>query len=330
MQSESVMALKEMRPPASLLLPALEPHLKSTNSIGHPQALFVLGTAGDGAEQVVPWLCAALKGPEGGERWLALQSLGWLGTNARSAVPALIGVLKEGEGTRRQPTPGAHAAAVALGAIGPAAAPALPLVRALFEQETNWNSRCTLATAVCSIDAGQADAFAFLTNSLALHEPASERWGVVRALGNLGPNAKAAVPLLLAALDGTNDMVFAQVPRALKEMGVPVDSFLPRMRRQLQSRNETTRVNAAARLLELDPADREAVALLMSEIQRRAIFRDFAIETLAYTAPRVPEVLPLLHDLAQHGSKQEREVARRALKRIEARTASVHAVPLRP
>ena len=226
-------------------------------------------------------------------------------------------MLKAPPNTNQPPVRLARQAAVALGRIGSAAAPALPLVQGLFEQETNWNQRCTLAVALCHIDHDQTNAIAFLTNGLATHEPASERWVAAGELGNIGPDAKAAAPLLLAALDGTNDMLFSQVPGALKKMGVPTETFLPRMKNQLRSENETSRVNAAARVLELDPADHEALVVLIDQIKRWALLRGFAIETLGRAGPPAAEAIPVLREVVKHGSNQEREAARQALRRIE-------------
>jgi HEAT repeat protein len=284
------------------------------------QALYILGCTGDGAEQAVPWLCAALKSPDVWERTLALQSLGWIGPNAQAAVPSLIEVLKASPNTNQPPVHLARQATVALGKIGTAAAPALPLVQEVFARETNWQPRCTLAAALCHIDGDQTNAFAFLTNGFATHEPASDRWVAAYELGNVGPDAKAAVPLLLAALDGTNDMLFSQVPGALKKMGIPTETFLPRMRKQLRSENESTRVNAAARVLELDPADQEALLVLIDQIKRWALFRGFAIETLGRAGPPTTEAIPVLREVVKHGSNQEREAARQALRRIEPKT----------
>ena len=176
MSSEGAEALREIKPPANQLLPLLERHLKSTDRMERRRALYILGSTGDGAEQAVPWLCAALKSPDVWERMLAVQSLGWIGPNARAAVPALIEVLKAPPNTNQPPVRLGPQAAAALGGIGSAAAPALPLVQALFEQETNWNPRCSLAAALCHIDGDQTNALAFLTNGLATHEPASDRW----------------------------------------------------------------------------------------------------------------------------------------------------------
>ena len=277
-----------------------------------------------GLEQAVPWLCAALKSPDVWQHMLAVQSLGWIGPNARAAVPALIEVLKAPPNTNQPPVRLGPQTATALGEIGRAAAPALPLVQGLFEQETNWNLRCSLAVALCHIDGDQTNALAFLTNSLATHEPASDRWVAACELGNVGADAKAAVPLLLAALDGTNDMLFSQVPGALKKLGVPVETFLPRMKKQLRSENETSRVNAAARVLELDPTDHEALVVLIDQIKRWALFREFAIESLGRAGPPTAEAIPALREAVKHGSNQEREAARRALRRIESKAGKKH------
>jgi HEAT repeat protein len=312
LRGESGFALEKVKPPASQLLPLLKPHLNSTNSLEHRQALFILGTTGEGAEQAVPWLCAALKSPDQWARVLAVQSLGWIGPKAQAAVPALIEVLQAPQGMNRLGTSAAHA----LGAIGSNAAPALPLVRDLFAQETNWNPRCTIAAALCQIDAGQTEALAFLTNGLRSYEPASERWIAASQLGKIGPNAKAAVPVLSEALDGTNDMLFSQVPGALKAIGVPTAEFLPRMKKQLQSGNQTTRANAAARVLDIDPADHDAHLVLMDLVKKGTFLQGFAIEALGRAGPAAGEAVPVLREVAKTRSR-DREAALKALKRIE-------------
>jgi HEAT repeat protein len=319
MSDEAADALKEIKPPAHQLLPFLEPRLKSTKALDRRQALYILGCTGQGAEEVVPLLCAALKCPDAYERGLAIQSLGWLGPRAGAAVPALIEVLRWHDTTNQPPVRLERSAAGALGKIGSAAAPALSLVQALFEKETDWRGRCLLATALCRLDGGQTNALAFLTNSLTTHQPVSDRWVAAWHLGDIGPSAKAAVPSLLAALDVTNDTLFSQVPGALKKLGVPAEAFLPRMRKQLRSQNETTRVNAAARVSEMAPADHEALLVLMDHVSRRTAFQDFAIEALARAGPPAAEAIPVLRQVAEHGAKPEREAARRALRRIEAK-----------
>ena len=309
---EAGFLLKEIKPPASQLLPPLERRLNSRNLMERRQAIFILGGTGEGAEQAVPWLCSALKSPDHWEQVLALQSLRWIGPKAHAAVPDLINLIKESPVTNRLRI----SAALALGAIGSNAAPALPLVQEVFAQETNWNLRCSIAGALGRIDAGQTEALAFLIDGLTNHEPASERWMALSPLGEIGPGAKAAVPVLLAALDGTNDMLFSQIPRGLKAIGVPAETYLPLMKKKLRSSDETTRVNAAARVLDSDPADHDAHLVLIDVIKKESLFQGYAMQSLGHAGPAASEAIPALREVVKTRSR-EREVALKALKRIE-------------
>ncbi|MDB6021628.1 MAG: repeat-containing protein [Pedosphaera sp.] len=320
MCEEAPFALEELKPPAGQILPLLQKHLKSTSQFERNQALIILGTVGDGAEQAVPYLAKGLEDTNGHTRLIAMQSLGWIGPRAEASVPALIEVLKESPGTN-------HAgmglrAAITLGKIGGAAVPAAPLVRKLFEQEANWSSRCSLATALFRIDPGQTDALAFLMDGVTNHQPANDRGSAVWGLGEIGPGAKMAVPALLQALDSTNAMLYARISTALKQMGVPPETFLPAMKKQLEANDPTTRVNAAARVLEIVPADHEAHLVLMKEIEQGALFQDFAIETLGGAGPAASEAIPILRKLAKkdpQGKRDREAAAAKALKRIEAK-----------
>ena len=80
---EASKLLEYIKPPAAQLLPLMEKHLKATNLYEHRQTLFILGTAGDGAEQAVPNLIAALK-EDSWTRQIAIQSLGWIGPRAQA------------------------------------------------------------------------------------------------------------------------------------------------------------------------------------------------------------------------------------------------------
>ncbi len=319
-RGEAPFALKEIKPPAAQLLSLMHKQLKSANHFERCQTLFILGTAGDGAEEVIPNLTSALQDTNRWARRIAIQSLDWIGPRADAAVPGLIEVLKEPIGTNQFSL--GSSAAIALGKIGSASAPAVPLIRKLFEQEKNWNLRCSLASALFRIDPGQADALAFLTNGVTSHQPASDRWIAASQLGEIGPDAKAAVPVLLEALEGTNDMLHSQIPGTLKKMGMPTETFLPAMKKNLASKNETTRANTAARILEIDPADHEAHLALMAIIEHGSLFQDFAINTLGGAGPAAQEAVPVLRKVAKSNSQGERDrvqAAVRALKRIEAK-----------
>ena len=218
----------------------------------------------------------------------------------------------------------------ALGAIGSNAAPALTLLRESFAQETNWHERCELATALCQIDGGQTEALAFLTNSLLTNSGLASRVAsreeirfhqflAAGSLGKIGPGAKAAVPALLAAMDlPDDDQLWLTISGALEEIGLPPDTFLPRIRKALRSDNEDTRAFAAGRILDIDPADHDAQLVLMDLVQRATSSENYALEALGRAGPAAGQAVPVLRAAAKNHS-DERAAALRALKRIEAK-----------
>ncbi len=315
-RGEAAFAFKEVKAPANLLLPFMEEHLKSTNIFERRQALFILGTAGDGAGQVVPDLIAALKDP--GQMAIAMQSLGWIGPPASNAVPALIDFLKPPQSATAPPV----FVADVLGRIGGNAAPAIPLINEMFDKETNWELRCRLAAASFRIDSNQTEAFAFLTNGLMTHQPVGDRWRAAHYLGDIGPNAKAAAPALLQSLDdATNGLLFRQSSVALKALGISPATIVSRMKAQLDSpgNDETTRVNVAARMLEVDPSDHDAQMALLELIRKNSGFASFAADTLGRAGPAAKDAVPVLREVSKSDKRVLREEAAKALKKIEAK-----------
>lgn len=314
-RGEAAFALREIKAPANLLLPLMEEHLRSTNIFEREQALFILGTAGDGAGRVVPDLMAALKDP--GLSAIALQSLGHIGPPASNAVPALIDFLKPPQAATAPPV----AVADVLGCIGGNAAPAIPLINELFTKETNWEQRCRLAAALFRIDSNQTEALAFLTNGLLTHQPAGDRWKVTHYLGAIGPNAKAAVPALLQSLDdATNRLLFTTSSLALKALGASPETVLARMKAQLDSpkNDENTRVNVAARMLDVDPSNHDAQAVLLELIRKNSGLAFYAAETLGRAGPAAKDAVPVLREASKSEERALREAATKALKKIEA------------
>lgn len=317
-REEAELVLKEIKPPANQLLALLDKRLKSKIDLERREGLYLLGSAGDGAEMALPYLESALHSSNIFDRVVAIQSLSCIGPPAGAAAPALIEVLGEPAGTNHL----SRQTAIALGKIGgPQAAPAIPLVKRLFEQETNWNMRTSLAVALFRLDATQQEAIKFLMDGLTNHQPAGNRWIAAMQLGSIGPGARDAVPALIAALDAaTNAMLFAQIPRALKAIGVPVESFLPRMTAQLNSisNDENTRVTTAARVLEFDPSNHEAHLVLIESIKKRSGPDVFAMDALGRAGPAAREALPVLREATTNPYGSARETALRAIKEIEA------------
>jgi len=217
---EASKLLEYIKPPAAQLLPLMEKHLKATNLYEHRQTLFILGTAGDGAEQAVPNLIAALK-EDSWTRQIAIQSLGWIGHGAQAAAPRLIEIIHEPPGSNYL---GLNAA-IALGRIGGTGAnPAIPEMKKIFEREKNWNLRGCVGVALMQIDPTQTEVLDFLIEGLTNHQPASDRWMAASYLADIGPAAKAATPVLLRTMSDTNLFLGVKSAEALKSMGINTDA----------------------------------------------------------------------------------------------------------
>ena len=306
--SGSFELIKEIKPPARLILPALRKHLKSSDEADYRQALRLLGTLDEGAEEGVPYLVEALKETNNLIERTALDSLQEIGPRARAAVPQLITTLQQPGGQYACDV----YAAYALGKIGSASSPALPLVQKMFDRETNWDQQCGLAGALFSIDHSRLDAFAFVTNAITQRTKENERDWAILVVGEIGPAAKDAGPVILQAPTS----VWA--PQILKKIGVPPESYLPQLRKYLAAPDATNAANAAALILGIDPADHEAHVFFMNEIQRRSPLQSLAIDALAESGPAAAEAIPVLQSAAEDNPDKEcKAAARRAVKYLE-------------
>jgi uncharacterized protein (TIGR02996 family) len=161
----------------------------------------VLEVARRGVE-IVPLLITALSAQARRVRINAASALGRIGSGAPAAIQALVEALGDQEReVRRQ-------AFVALGRIGQAAAPAVPALLATLEAD-DWgppartggsaSARCyfrgEMALALSRIGPGAVPALMAGLN----HNHPRVRALTAEALGMIGPDAAAAVPLLQAA-----------------------------------------------------------------------------------------------------------------------------------
>jgi HEAT repeat protein/lysophospholipase L1-like esterase len=156
----------------------------------------------------LPRLVLALKSPDPYVRGFAAWSLGNLGEAAREAVPALIDTV------RAEEADGRGASLLALARLGPtarAAAPVLIETLASPHAPRRWNA----ARALGRIEAPEA----VRPLMRALHDPDDHvRVHAARALGKLGPLARAAADALTAASGDPNTDVRQEAARALQRI----------------------------------------------------------------------------------------------------------------
>ncbi len=90
-------AIIEIKPPASALLPLLNPTLRSEDETNRVTAFYLLGAIGTGAEAAVPFLRAGLQSTNTADRRAAVVVAGRLGLPVKAVVPDLITLLQKPE-----------------------------------------------------------------------------------------------------------------------------------------------------------------------------------------------------------------------------------------
>jgi HEAT repeat protein len=199
--------------------------LKNADPHARQEAVFALGVIGPEAEEAVPEVCALLKDPSDRVRCDAALALLKMYPASRGAAPALADVLEDVHPLAR------INAAITLNRLGPDARPAVPaLLKALGDKKNNeWvpgfqiSIREALLQALGRATAGSTDGVAALSaalqnDSLPLLIRAPCRAAAARALGEVGPEARTAVPLLQAALKDNNGRVRGAAEVALKKI----------------------------------------------------------------------------------------------------------------
>ncbi|WP_218079948.1 HEAT repeat domain-containing protein [Anthocerotibacter panamensis] len=134
----AILALGRMGPAAQTIVPELTKALEDKDAGVRGKSASALGSIHTGAETAVPALTLALKDPDLGVRNTAAGALGRFGAKAASAVPALAELIhKEPEQYVRE------GVADALGNLGVAAVPAL--IDALVDKRPGVRTRAALA-----------------------------------------------------------------------------------------------------------------------------------------------------------------------------------------
>ena len=245
-------------------------------------------------------------------RW-AVARLAYLGPRATSAIPALLNALNT---TNHKEWGGLMFALKTDGASND-----VVLNRARDSlHSADDQIRVMAAGYLLAQDKSDKDALRTLTSLITNRSIAEEQ--AIIALGEAGPAAKTALPVLLGVLDGTNSQYWLTVPNALTNMGAPVSLFLdkleeklkPEHRREFSDPSDIEQLGGVA--LELDPGNREIQLLLLRYHDNRAV----ALNMLGHANPAIPEVKDWLHEELndEDSDSYPRHAASDALKQIEA------------
>jgi len=211
-------------------------------------AITTLGDHGPRDPATANRLAAALPSGQRDLQWLACRALGKLGPAAVPAIPALIDLLKTAPASVRTGASGA------LGRIGEPALPPLVALLALEEPDLSLN-----VTHACKSMAAAAQAV------LAKHL-ASENTLVaaraVRVLGDLGKDAKPALPALKRALKHADLRVRGEAARSVWLLEGDAQAVLATLIEVLEEADPKTRREAALTLAGLGREALNAVAAL--------------------------------------------------------------------
>jgi HEAT repeat protein len=215
-------------------------------------------TAQGTVDPKVKALMEQLRGEDWTQRTMAASMLSQLGPAAVPAIPLLLEPLKDAGGTARIYR---STVPITLGIIGPPAKAAIPALVELLKTEDPepdhpeahlWTAaRANAAYALGTI--GPADRPTALA---ALLDAVRDTRGRIRAnalvslstLGlGTGPEARAAVPILVQVLEDWKDLVESQQAAAelVGSIGPPARAAVPALNRALESRSEAVRSAAA-------------------------------------------------------------------------------------
>ncbi|HEY7153390.1 MAG TPA: HEAT repeat domain-containing protein [Gemmataceae bacterium] len=272
-------------------------------------AVVALWQMGPAAKSVVPALVTLLKDPpkETERVRLVLQALGPV------TVPHLSAALKDEEPAIRQN------AAELLAAIGPVARETRETVPALTDalKDTTPSVQLAAVVALARIDPTRA------REAVPLLADAVDNVAAVQALADLGTEARAAVPALIAALKHKEKDVRESARRALASIGAPA---VPALIAALKDQNDDVSDLAALALGMIHPRPKEAKSALREAFKKDRPAVAAAVALVRIDPEVAGEVVPVLIEELKAADQKRRIAAIHALGQLGA--ASEPAVPV--
>jgi HEAT repeat protein len=251
------------------------------------KAAYGFTVLGASAEPAVPALIAMLEDENFEVRVLAAFCLYRIGPAAKDAVPALQKFLEAATHSKVHPQRSWHERywpARVLGAIGLAARPALPQLRALTN-DADLLVRESAHAALIKITGEGLDPFvAMLKDSSNL-----TNWlSAARVVQLVGTNAAAAIPFLVPALQYTNQSMCGNAIQALGTIHMQPEVCIPALTPFLQATNDWLRLHTLEAIREFGRS--AGPALPTAEIIRclqdsSGLVRQQATNTLRQVAP---------------------------------------------
>jgi len=260
-----------------------EPGVPSTHALVES-----LGGFGSKAKKSVPLLCQALQLQNKGYREAAAVALGAVGPEAKDGVPLLKKALRDDSNEVRiqaafalwkitaMPDPSLlvlnkllkdpqhrDQAVAALAQMGPAAKPAAPSLKGFLSEIP---MRLVAAQALWRIGKYKEDALKTMFEALKHADEIGNAESAIAALADVGPEAKACLPLLSPFLRSENAGVRLSAAVALCRIGGGYAEAMPILIRGLDDKSENTCREAARRLGQLGSSAKAAVPALVKAL----------------------------------------------------------------
>lgn len=262
----------------------------------------------------------------------AVYAIEKIGPPAQAAVPDLVRLLSSSDWLTRTGT------IRALGRIGPGAKQALPALAAL-KQDKDEEVRTAADQAIERIsksapapaaDAGPGEV-TYKGKPLSHYvrqlndKDFTTRLFAFSAFDQIGPAAGAAVPGLIAVLEGNEPARQENEPSlkgaaiaALGAIGPAAAPAVPKIAEALASNDVELRRAAAKSLARIGPAAKEAVPALVSALQEPVMdVRISVIQALGEIGPAASAAIPALKALKKHKQAWVRSYAGNSLEKIE-------------
>jgi HEAT repeat protein len=239
---------------ASNAVPALIRILDAKSSPWSQEAAaYALGSIGPAARQAVPSLCSALASPLGQVRMAFVMALGRIHAEPGRAIPALTKSLTDSDQSVRQ------YATEALGRFGADAQPAVPALIALCDQHTAESLHAATALGLMG-PAAKAAVPSLLRGSVDTNLDLEFRRLCILALGRIHAEPELVVPALMRSLREAASDTEVQIQlfsaNALGQFGPEARLAVPLLAALLQDPHSYIRFHAsnALQLIESSPA----------------------------------------------------------------------------
>lgn len=285
-------------------------------------AMSALALCGPAAKVALPRLLEVLQGTDLNLKLVAVGTLGNLGTNAVAAVPELEKTLATSADLNLQVQ-----AMHALGSMGAHAVTAVPVLERRLNTSTGLG-RPAAALALWKITGRAAPVVPALIEALEIKGTnAADAWPSMLAattLGEIGPEAKAAVPALSRLLQANDPLTRRAATAALVRISPDTPGIADALAAELQDKSPSARPWLTQKALR-ELGARSVPVLMRVADDPSPVVRRLAIETLGSIGEPAGEAAPVLATKLQDPDEWVRRAAANALGQMGA--AAKPAVP---